>query len=750
MNGHDAPITSAKDDLLNGLGVARAIHRVLTTTPPDWSTRVGLYGPWGSGKTSILNLLRTLEEADGALVISFSAWSATDESGVIAQFYETLASRLREASIRLPIKQRVKATFKAARRFEFLTRLSRAGAEELAPTPPLVTKAATEALSNLASAASTWAVIGRKDLEAIATLLKGRRVVVFIDDLDRADPRAVPKTLLAMRELLDWPGFAFVLAFDKGAIASALSEYSTAFGNDAQGFLEKVIDVPFEVPDAREDQRKRLAETAFKACCDLMPANAIAAVLPVLPSQPRRVKLIARMMGALRPSLVRHGTEEVDWAGLGLYLIVKEASQAAADWIVKAKTVEGVDWVLWAGDKDEKDKKEEEAKGVLLGLLSAPKPPPDAERVVDAALRLLRHWDMASANAVLYWVGLAYREPSITSSEFNSLRKEFADQKHPSLVDAAIRRAATNAGCSQQEAAAACLAAAVESYRAAVDAMAEAGTQIEWAHRYSEAQKSLLLLEHLWSQKENATLATASVQGPITATLLGVVGLWLTWTKNEGELALRQRERCLVLAAVDKCADPELLYEQTDPFWNSHLSANPADAAMVKAWRVTLRDALAPRVVARFCEKFARVDGLVAVSGGGDKLGAWLVENKESPLYTQPELTQELVKALRAGHGANEPIRVALSKNARLYLEQILFQTRDASWGGVEDAKAINAAHPDIIPAAWAVMTEISVPYRMRASLRKLRADLIGIGVAPALLPEPPWLAEEGRASVAG
>lgn len=164
ISGHDAPIQSAKDDLLNALGVARAIHRVLATTPAAWSTRVGLYGDWGSGKTSILNLLRTLEEADRSLVISFSAWSAAGESGVVAQFYETLASRLRTERIKLPIKQRVKALAKKARRFGVFARLGRMGAEEFAPVPPIVTKAATEALSKLASAATEWAKISRKDL----------------------------------------------------------------------------------------------------------------------------------------------------------------------------------------------------------------------------------------------------------------------------------------------------------------------------------------------------------------------------------------------------------------------------------------------------------------------------------------------------------------------------------------------------------------------------------------------------------
>src|SRR5207253_1046113 len=134
-----------------------------------------------------------------------------------------------------------------------------------------------------------------------------------------------------------------------------------------------------------------------------------------------------------------------------------------------------------------------------------------------------------------------------------------------------ITQAASNAGIPELEAATDCLTAAVASYRAVLDAMAEARTEMEWQSRHTDVQKSLLLLEHFWTQTTNETLAAAAAQGPITASLLGLVGQWLTWTKNAGELGLRQRERILALAATQNCVDPELMFAETDPFWNSHL-----------------------------------------------------------------------------------------------------------------------------------------------------------------------------------
>ena len=47
-------------------------------------------------------------------------------------------------------------------------------------------------------------------------------MIAFIDDLDRATPELLPKLLLALREILDLPGFTFVLAFDNEIVADGL------------------------------------------------------------------------------------------------------------------------------------------------------------------------------------------------------------------------------------------------------------------------------------------------------------------------------------------------------------------------------------------------------------------------------------------------------------------------------------------------------------------------------------------------
>ncbi|MCX4152237.1 MULTISPECIES: P-loop NTPase fold protein [Paraburkholderia] len=67
--------------------------------------------------------------------------------------------------------------------------------------------------------------LGRHAIGRMLVTARVKRVVVVIDDLDRANPQAIPQILMAVRELLDIPGFAFVLAFDPAVVEKSLSSF---------------------------------------------------------------------------------------------------------------------------------------------------------------------------------------------------------------------------------------------------------------------------------------------------------------------------------------------------------------------------------------------------------------------------------------------------------------------------------------------------------------------------------------------
>ena len=99
----DRPITNSAQDKLNRTLFAKNLARCMLGHKDPNSFVVGLYGGWGTGKTSLLNL--TLEELHAAgsnmldeekpIVLNFSPWSYSGQDLLIYNFFRRLSSTLR-------------------------------------------------------------------------------------------------------------------------------------------------------------------------------------------------------------------------------------------------------------------------------------------------------------------------------------------------------------------------------------------------------------------------------------------------------------------------------------------------------------------------------------------------------------------------------------------------------------------------------------------------------------------------------
>src|SRR3990167_11259008 len=96
----DRPIEKSSEDFLNRAVFAKCLARCMLDHRDPQSLVVGLYGGWGVGKTSIINLMR--EELDFAasnmldeekpIVLNFSAWSYSGQGQLIYSFFRRLYS----------------------------------------------------------------------------------------------------------------------------------------------------------------------------------------------------------------------------------------------------------------------------------------------------------------------------------------------------------------------------------------------------------------------------------------------------------------------------------------------------------------------------------------------------------------------------------------------------------------------------------------------------------------------------------
>jgi len=227
----DVPSEAPKlgfDDYAAGIAAA-----ALDGSPARYT--IGLYGPWGTGKSSLLRSIQQKirsRQGENSLVVYFDAWR-----------YE------REPNLILPLLTQVRAALSGSQSW-------RANAREAVTT----TLQKLSFAINLGLVQATYDGAGKDDLddryvspyESLATLgstptgKSDSRIVVLIDDLDRCSPDLVVSAIEAIHLLTDMEGFVFVLALDYGYLTSAIrTRYN---GVDADRFIEKIVQIPFHIP----------------------------------------------------------------------------------------------------------------------------------------------------------------------------------------------------------------------------------------------------------------------------------------------------------------------------------------------------------------------------------------------------------------------------------------------------------------------------------------------------------------------
>ncbi|MEZ4701535.1 MAG: SUMF1/EgtB/PvdO family nonheme iron enzyme [Rhodothermales bacterium] len=121
----------------------------------------------------------------------------------------------------------------------------------------------------------------------------GRRLVVFIDDLDRCLPEKAIEVLEAIKLFMDVEGCIFVLGLDRDVIARGIEmKYrergadDRQFAIDGASYLEKIIQVPFRIPPIEPGVMgsfvRNMMPEPLSACGDIFAAG--------MGESPRQVK----------------------------------------------------------------------------------------------------------------------------------------------------------------------------------------------------------------------------------------------------------------------------------------------------------------------------------------------------------------------------------------------------------------------------------------------------------------------------
>lgn len=246
----DQPIANKSEDKFNRAPFAIRIAETLATRIDSSSIVIGLYGPWGDGKTSVLEMMQEqLTKHDGIIVVRFNPWHFQTEDLLLRGFFTTLSEAMGRS---LPsMKERAGALLQRYGSVLSLASLSIGGIVQISPGD--AAKEFGDSVSNVSLDDL------RIRIESMLDEAK-KRIVILIDDIDRLDRDETHAVFKLVKLSASFRHTAYVLAFDDTVVSAAIGQrYGDGGISAGRAFLEKIIQVPLHLPPVDLNNLRHLA-----------------------------------------------------------------------------------------------------------------------------------------------------------------------------------------------------------------------------------------------------------------------------------------------------------------------------------------------------------------------------------------------------------------------------------------------------------------------------------------------------------
>jgi len=270
----DNEVKNHKEDSLQYKTLCDTLVGIIMTSQTPIT--IGVFGEWGSGKTSLMRLTENDLKTGNTKTVWFNAWKFDKAQDLrVALIHIILKQIEKDKSIPETVKDKAVSLLKRVNWLGLGRTAITVGASLATPylaILPLLSqvfsdsKKGTESLSKVLpdellkdSEGKSLELIGEfeEEFRKLALDYAGEegRLVVFIDDLDRCLPEKALDILEAIKLFLNVPQTVFVIGTDVKVIENGLvQKYGDKSEAFAKNYLDKIIQVPFRIPPlSKED-----------------------------------------------------------------------------------------------------------------------------------------------------------------------------------------------------------------------------------------------------------------------------------------------------------------------------------------------------------------------------------------------------------------------------------------------------------------------------------------------------------------
>lgn len=210
---------------------------------------LGIFGAWGSGKTSLMTMLKyrldQQAEAKKTRTLWFNAWKYEGRDEAQSALIHAILGKLTEGrTLSEEAGQTLARLFKGAsvlKLAKFITKTA------ITLTPDLT--GFLDCFQDQSKEVAATMERFECDFEELLKAVDVSHIVVFIDDLDRCPSTKVIETFETIKLFLNTPKCTFVIGADVQRIKQAVGEvYGVSDSGRTKDYLEKIVQMPFNIP----------------------------------------------------------------------------------------------------------------------------------------------------------------------------------------------------------------------------------------------------------------------------------------------------------------------------------------------------------------------------------------------------------------------------------------------------------------------------------------------------------------------
>ncbi|MDO6354360.1 P-loop NTPase fold protein [Caloramator sp. CAR-1] len=284
---YDLPIISKEEDVLGMNRFSKEIADMIIDAKQksDNCFIFGINGRWGTGKTSLMNLIKCelIKQNEKIYFFEFNPWNYKDEVAIISNFFNELKNIVfkDDEMLNMNLFEKIKFIFNSSKSKFYLYIYLQILEGIISDKTISSFKSVIEFLGNINSFNNSIILMVSAFISLIPSLIKNdwserlgydvlinkineklviinKKVIIFIDDVDRLDKNELELFLKLINNISNLKNIICIIAYDEIRISNIIAEkYALSDKKEGSEFLRKLIHFPINIIDVKKDNYRK-------------------------------------------------------------------------------------------------------------------------------------------------------------------------------------------------------------------------------------------------------------------------------------------------------------------------------------------------------------------------------------------------------------------------------------------------------------------------------------------------------------